>query len=72
MNCKITSLNQQLNQLKMAEKAIDESTGLYGKAWSPDARRQLAKHKTTIKELQDEYGVDAYPWMLNGGDPCPM
>lgn len=64
MNTRITSLSRELIQLQMCEKAIKDSIGEHGKAWSPDARRQLEKHKSTIKELQSEYGVETYRWML--------
>lgn len=65
MNTKITSLNRELNQLKTCEEAITESMGKHGMAWSPDARRQLEKHKGTIRELIGEYGLDGYEWMIN-------
>jgi Tat protein secretion system quality control protein TatD with DNase activity len=65
MNTKITSLNRELMQLQMCEQAITESTGIHGKAWSKDARRQLEKHKGTIRELIGEYGLDGYEWMFS-------
>lgn len=64
MNKKITSLNQQLIHLKKGEVAITEAQELFGHSWSPDAQRQLAKHKETVKELISEYGLDGYEWMI--------
>ena len=65
MNTKITSINRELAQLQMCEQAITESMGIHGKAWSKDARRQLEKHKGTIKEMISEYGLDGYEWMFS-------
>ena len=65
MNKKITSLNQQLIHLKKGEIAITEAQDLFGHSWSPDAQRQLAKHKEVVRELISEYGLDGYEWMIN-------
>lgn len=64
MNTKTTSMHRELLQLKTCEEAITESMGKHGRAWSEDARRQLEKHKGMILELQSEYGVEGYRWML--------
>lgn len=64
MNTKITSLNQQLIHLKKGEQAIAEAQELFSHSWGADARRQLEKHKETIRELISEYGVEGYRWML--------
>lgn len=64
MNKKITSLNQQLIHLKKGEIAITEAQELFGHLCSPDAQRQLAKHKEVVRELISEYGLDGYEWMV--------
>ncbi len=65
MNTKITSLNRELAHLQKGEVAITEAQDLFGHSWSPDAQRQLAKHKETIRELISEYGVDGYEWFYS-------
>lgn len=65
MNTKITSLNQQLIHLKKGEQAIAEAHELFSHSWGDDARRQLEKHKGTIRELIGEYGLDGYEWMFS-------
>lgn len=65
MNTKITSLNKELANLKMVDDAITESISVHGKAWSPDARKQLVKHQQELKHTMSEYGLDGYEWMFS-------